>query len=265
VTGRLREIPEGTVIADQAKEEFRLSATVGYTNLAQGLPTTTTVPLDLRYQGEIVPSFVHQAILLWRKLTPDDVEVVLGSHIAIGDQLRIPIDERGEMRLNFAASPTRIGYDSLLLAAEKTAAKLPPGVPVERIAGAVTLLARTDPGSQTLPMALRHKTSSGEVFAHAIATIQSGAFLHDPPRWVSPALIAIAALIGFWIPRMRKGRVALTCFLLLLIYLVGALAAFEFLSLCLPIILPLGLLVFIALYRAATPNSVWKLRRPIIL
>lgn len=265
VSGRLREIPEGTVIADQAKEEFRLSSTVGYTNLAQGLPSTTTIPLVLRYQGEIVPSFVLQAILLWQRLTPDDAQVVLGSHIDLAGKLRIPIDDRGEMRLNFAAQPTRIGYDSLLLAAEKTAAKLPPTAPVDRIAGEVTLLARTDPGSQTLPMALGKKASPGEVFAYAIATIQSGAFLHDPPRWFSAALVAIAAVIGFWIPRLRKARVALTCALVFLAYLLAALAAFEFLSLCLPIILPAGLLLFIALYRAATPNSVWNLRRPIIL
>lgn len=265
IRGNLREIPEGTVIAAQAKEEFRLSSAVGYTNLAQGLPSTTTAPLVLRYQGEIVPTFILQAVLLWQKLTLDDVEVVLGSHVVIGDKLRIPIDQRGEMRVNLAPAPTRIGYDSLVLAAEQVAAKQKPGVPVERIAGNIALLARTDTGSQTLPMALRKTASPGEIFAAAIATIQTGAFLHEPGWWFSPALIVIATVASFWIPRMRKKRVALSCAGILVLYLIAAFAAFHFLRVCLPIVLPLGILLFLALYRAATPNSVWKLRRPIIL
>jgi CHASE2 domain-containing sensor protein len=265
VQGDLRQVPEWTVIEEQAKEDFRLSSTVGYTNLPQGRPSTTTIPLVLRYQGEIVPTFALQAVLLWNKLSTDDVEVALGSHIAIGPKLRVPIDRHGQMRLNFAVPYTRMGFDELLLAAEQVAAKQKPTAPVDRLAGSIALLARTDAADRTMPVALRKHVSPGEILAAGIATLQSGAFVERIPRWFDAGLIAAAVIAGFWIPRFAKRKVALWCAVLFVLYLAAAFALFHFQTIWLPLILPLGLLVFIALYRAATPNSVWKLRRPIIL
>jgi hypothetical protein len=40
----------------------------------------------------VVPSFVLQAILLWEKLTPDDVSVTAGRQVTLADRLDIPID-----------------------------------------------------------------------------------------------------------------------------------------------------------------------------
>jgi hypothetical protein len=45
----------------------------------------------------------------------------------------------------------------------------------------------------------------------------------------------------------------------------AAIALYDWQKILLPIILPGGLLIFIALFRAATPNQVWKLKRPVIL
>ncbi len=265
VSGNLREVPEWTVIEAQAKEEFRLSSRLGFTNLPQGLPSTTMAPLVLRYQGQIVPSFVLQAVLLWQKLSDDDVEVVLGSHIALGPKLRIPIDKRGQVRINYGAPKTRIGFDELLLASEQVAAKQKPSVPVEKLAGSIALLARTDKAAQTLPLALGKRTAPGEVFARAVATIQSGAFIERASRWFDLALIGVAMLAGLRIPRINKRPVAFGALLVFVVYLLAAFIVFHLSRVWLPIVLPAGLLLFIALYRLATPNSVWRLRRPVIL
>jgi hypothetical protein len=265
VTGNLLEVPEWTAIEAQPKEEFRLSSAVGFTNLPQGLPSTTKVPLVLRYQGQIVPSLVLQAAILWHKLSADEIEVVLGSHVALGPKRRIPIDKRGQMRLNFGAEALRIGYDELLLAAEQVAAKQKPKIPVERLAGSIALLSRTDPASRTLPVTLRGRVSPGEILATAIATIQGGVYPSLAPRWFNFALIGVAALAGLMIPRWKRTTVALGAFAVLLLYLLTAVAVMHLEGICLPLVLPVGLLLFIVLYRAATPNSVWRLRRPVIL
>ncbi len=265
VSGSLREIPEYTVIEHQPKEEFRLSATLGFVNLPASREPRHSAPLLFRYQGEIVPSFVLQAILLWQKVSVDEVEVVVGSHILVGKKLRIPIGHAGEMRVNFGANTTVVGYDDLLLAAEQTAAGRKPAVPVDRMAGAIALLTRTDRAASTVPLAIGRNGSPGEVFAAAIATIQSGAFLEPAPPYVGWVFIAVAALCSYWIPRWKKKTTWLVATLIALAWIAAAFAALEFLGLLLPVLAPLGLLLFIAVYRAATPNQVWKLGRPVIL
>jgi hypothetical protein len=264
VTGSLLEVPEWTVITDQPKEEYRANAALGFTNLPTDRTALHDVPLVLRYHGQIVPSFVLQAVLLWQRLSLDDVQVTLGSELVAG-KLHIPIDARGRMRVNFGAPRTRFGFDELLLANEQVAAKQKPVIPVSRLDGSIVLLGRTDPASEVYPVGLDRKVSSGEMFASAIATVQSGAWLSRVPWWFDGALIALAVLLGFWIPRWRKGRVALWGFVALLLYALAGALVFDFMHLWLPLVLPAGLILFIILYRASTPNYVWKLRRPVIL
>jgi CHASE2 domain len=255
ISGDLRRVPEWTAIEHQPKEEYRLMGTVGFTPSLPGAGAIDSVPLLLRYQGEVVPSFVLQAVLLWDKLSCEDVTVVLGSHIALGDKLRIPIDETGAMRVNFGAPRGLIGFDDLLLAAEQADAKRKPSVPVEQLRGGIALLARTDLPSQTLPLAMGRKGSEGELFSAAIATIQLQAFLRRVPAWFDFVLIGAAALVSLWIPGWRKRPVAIGAGLALLVYALAALAFFSWKHIGTPAVLPLGLAVFIALYRAATPNQ----------
>src|SRR5262249_53360074 len=108
VKGDLRQVPEWTVIEHQPKEDFRSAVTLGFTNIPERKHPLNATPLVLRYQGRIVPSFPLQAVLLWMKLSPDDVTVVLGSHIAVGSKLQIPIDDEGRMRVNYGAPVTTI-------------------------------------------------------------------------------------------------------------------------------------------------------------
>lgn len=264
VAGNLREVPEWTVIDELPKEDFRLSASLGYTNLPREHGSANRMPLVLRYQGQVVPTLVLQAVLLWQRVSTDDVQVQLGSHVAIG-RLWIPIDEQGRMRVNFAAPVTMIGFDELLLSSEQVAAKQKPVAPVERMTGSVTLLARTAPEARTIHPPLRPAFSPGEAFARAIATIQNDTFLWPAPVWLDYALLSLAVLAAFWIPQWRKRTAILWALGALLLYLLIALALFDQRRVLLPIVLPAGLLIFMGLYRAATPNYVWKLRRPVIL
>ena len=87
VKGNLLEVPEWIAIEHEPREEYRLSAAIGFTNLPQNNPAMRSVPLVLRYQGRVVPSLVLQAVLLSEKLTLDDVSIELGSHAAIGQNL----------------------------------------------------------------------------------------------------------------------------------------------------------------------------------
>jgi hypothetical protein len=253
VAGDLRPIPEWTVIEHAPNEEYRLLATLGFTNVPERAGLVNTVPLLLRYRGEIVPSFVLQAILLWQKLSADDVSAVLGSHVSLGDKLRIPITESGEMRVNFGALRTRIAFDDLLLSAEQIEAKQKPLAPMERIDTGIALLARTDEPARTLRLAMGRKGSEGELFSAAIATIQEQVFIGRVPIWFDFSLIGAVALLSLWIPRWKKSTVAAGALLALVMYTLGGLAYFASHRIWVPAVLPLGLALFVMFYRFVTP------------
>ena len=52
------------------------------------------------YRGEVVPSFTLQAILLWLRITPAEVKIVLGSHIALPQDRKVPIVSDGTMLID---------------------------------------------------------------------------------------------------------------------------------------------------------------------
>jgi hypothetical protein len=264
VRGDLRAIPEWTVIEHEPKDELRTGANLGFTNLPESAHPVRSVPLVLRYQGRVVPALPLQAIILWQKLSADDVEVVLGSEIKLGS-FHIPIDVQGEMRVNFGTPHTVNSFDDLLLAAEQTAAHQKVTAPVDRLKAGVALLARTDHAAPQLRLGNGRAGTGGQLYAAAIATIQAQSYLHRVPIWVDWLLIGGAVLVALWVPRWKKKKVALWSVLAFAAYLILAFVLFWSCRLVLPIALPLGLTLFIALYRLATPDSVWNLSRPVIL
>jgi hypothetical protein len=265
VHGDVRSIPDFPAVERQPKEEFRLSAAIGFINLPAKTHPDSFVPLLLRYRGQVAPSFVLRAAMLWHQVSPDEVEVKVGSHIAFGEKARIPINERGEMRVNWGVPRTVFSFEDLLLTAEQAAAKTDTAIPVERLAGAVTILARTDQAARTIPLPLQPNASPGELFASAIGTIQTQWFIQRVPYWFDWSLIAATAALAFLIPRFQKGRVVGATVLLLVVYAGAAFFLFQRTLIWLPALLPLGLAVFVIIYRLVTPDWALKPRRPVIL
>src|SRR5207237_9698228 len=84
------------------------------------------------------------------KATLEDVELVLGSHIAIGRLRPVPIDETGRMLVNFGVKFGRASFDDLLLAREQLDRNDTPVHPPELFKNRLIVLARTDAASRTL-------------------------------------------------------------------------------------------------------------------
>ena len=265
VRGDIRKVLEFTVIEQQPKETFRLSARLGFTNLPESKHPSSHVPLVLLYRGQVVPSFVLQAAMLWYKVAQDEVTVELGSHIALGDKVRIPINDRGELRVNWGVPRTVFSFEDLLLTAEQAAAKAKTAIPIERIAGSVTFLGRTDAGARNVSLPLQGNVSTGELFTSAIGTIQTKWFVVRAPAWASWAVIGLAAVLSFFAPSCRKSRVFLLTLLLLAAYAGGAILLFQRTLLWAPALLPVGLSLFVILYRFATPDWAAKPKRPVLM
>jgi CHASE2 domain len=263
VKGELAAVPDFPAIEVQAGEDYRLSAATGFTNLTGVSNWHRSVPLLFRFRGQVVPSFVLQAVLMWEKLSLDDVSVELGSKIVLGDRVDIPIDIAGRMRVDFGVPRGHCGFDELVLSAAQAEAKSETQVPADAFTGKLLLLSRTDPESRNLGLAAGRSGSVGELFAAAIATVQSRTFIRRAPIWVDPTLIGLAMLASLWLPRWRKGRVAICGGVVLLAYVLTALWIFGSELVWLPIMLPTGLVFFVAVYRLATPGTEGELPKAI--
>lgn len=264
VEGDPNALPEFPMVEREPSEDFRLSVTVGFTNLPAVHERYNSAPLLFRHRGQVVPAFTLQAVMLWAKLTPDDVRVVLGSHVDLGDKLRVPIDAQGHVRIDFAARLQRFGFDELLLANEQLQAKNPPVVDVTKMRGNIVLLSRTDTAARTLPLAARRNGSPGEVFAAAIATIQSKSFIQRAPIWAEALVLLGAMLASYRVPRFTRRRTMTVGFVFLTVYALLAMAVFNRWLVWLPGVMPLGAVAFFVLFRIATPDAAGKPKKPVI-
>jgi hypothetical protein len=197
---------------------------------------------------------VLQAILLWEKVTPDEVTVSVGERVTLAERLDIPIDARGEMRVDFGVLQGRCGFDELVLASAQTEAQRESIVATDLLNGKLLLLSRTDRAAQTVPLAASRNGSPGELLAAGIATIQNRSFLRRVPWWVDASIIGGAAILALKAPRWKKSRVLLGSLLFVILYVMMAMSVFGKTLRWTPIFLPAGLALFIPLYRFATPS-----------
>ena len=251
VRGSLAEVREFPLVAAQPGDELRMSAALGYFEPAAAGQTgpVRRVPLIFRYRGQVVPAFPLQAAMLWYGVTPEEVEVVPGSHIALGSAARIPVDEAGTMMVDFAIPMDRFALADLILSAEQSQSGHAPILPVERLKSSLVLLARTDREASTIPLANGRNGSRGELAAVAIATIQRQRFPVAAPVAAELAVIAGALGLGLLVKRLGRAGTAMLCLGTFAVYLLIALGLFSLIQVTLPYVLPAGLLGFILLFR----------------
>jgi hypothetical protein len=265
VHGPTMDIPDYTAIEIQPSEDYRLSSTLGFTNLPPARDRFDSVPMLLRYRGQVIPTFTLQAVLLWAKLTPDDVSVEIGSYIEIGKKIRVPIDSAGRMRVDFGTPYQFFGFGDLMLGSEQKEDNSPPIVPIEKIAGSIVLLSRIDAAARKLPLSTLRDGAPGELFASAIATIQSQSFIHPAPAWAQYGIIAAFMLLSFFVPRWKKRQTVLFGLLSLVVYAMVALAVFGRWLVWLPGVVPVGAVAVFVLVRVVTPDSFGKPKKPVFL
>ena len=273
VTGDKRMIPQFTDVTAQPEEDFRLSATVGFTNIPPPNhgEIIREVPLVFNYRGEIVPSFVLQTLMRWFKLTPDQVQVeagTRGSRIMLGKAAIIPTDAGGRMNVDFSSTFTRFSEDDLLLAvSEKSRSggngKNPPAVPTDALKGSIVILARTDTASHTLPTASRSMISQGELTAAAIATVLNNAYTHRASALFEFAVIALMMALGCFFHRFRKRAFALISFVALLCYFFLCMSVYAIALVRMPFILPAGLLLLMNFFSLLSPRDIHAAAAPL--
>ena len=249
VRGDLRRVPEFAVVEAWTEDEYRLSTQPGWINMPEIPGLRGKCPLVFRYRGQPVPSMVLQLAMLWEKVTLDEIEVTLGSHISIGPRLRVPIDDTGRMLVNFGVPFIRTSFDNLVLSREQSDKGEPSASSPDFFKAKLLYLARTDSSSRTTVTPFGEKISTGEFTAAALSTIQAAAHPHRIGEWFDWLLVVFIAAVSPWITRGKATRLALIVVVIEAAYLAIVLAIFKAKLIALPAVLPLGLALWLLLLR----------------
>ncbi len=181
VSGRRGDLPTFTGIQRQPDEDLRLISSVGYVNLPDA--TTTRVPLLFNYRGEVIPAFALQAFLTWARIPMSEVQIEVGSHIALPGGRKIPINWDGTLIVNPNSSKLgrRFALNELLLLAQQRQKKSALESLHEDL-----ILART-PSNLLAP---------ADVFAATIVTLQSNHFVRRVSVLFDGAVLLFVALLA---------------------------------------------------------------------
>ena len=231
VSGRRGDLPAFSGVDRQPNEDLRLISTAGFVNLANETSSDIRVPMLFLYRGEVIPSFTLQAILLWLRITPADVKVVLGSHIALPQDRKVPIDADGTLLIDPTASrrARRMSLNELLLAAQ------------QRDSGEAGNQQKLDLRDQiVLARTPANPLSPPDLFAAAIATIQGNKFLRRISMAFDCVILLLVGATAAALRRVERVDLLLYGIACTAAYCLIAIGTISRWSIWLPGVLPLG-------------------------
>lgn len=186
------------------KALWAASEGLGYVNLVENenrLESVRSVPVILRFRGQVYPSLGLAAAMHWLGVTLQDVTLEPGNAITLRPpgraELRIPIDERGDLLLNFRSTLGHVKGSSW-------AAPVDFATPMERIVSSLPpegMLEALKPGGKLLFVGdprMRVSSPMGstipvvQVHAQLASDILSGDFLRPVPAWLDFLLGVLA-------------------------------------------------------------------------
>lgn len=213
-------------------------------------------PLLIRIGKDVYPSLSLQALLLYWKVAPERVEVILGREIRVPTPHgveRIPVDASGSFLINYRAPAgfRQIGYFDLALALGKLNEGNPWPWRYPNPEGNLLIVGQTATGLTDMgPSPLDPKSPLVHIHLNALNNV----FRHDylkaiPWSWTLPAWLLFAWFTLFSLERSRIATCVLIPALAILVYAALAFGVFERWSLDLPVTAPT--LAFVLLHAGA--------------
>ena len=239
VTGNRSHLAEFSGVGRQPNEDMRLISTLGFINLPEEIADDLRVPLLFRYRGDVIPSLALEAVLLWLRITPGEVKIELPSRILLPGGRTIPIHADGTLLINplAAKNARRLALNQLLLAAQQRGKGGVTTARLENIRDQI-VLART-PANPLAPP---------DVFATAIATIQSNAYLRRVSRIFDFAILALTVLAAGFVVKIARSYLILGALAFTAAYCLIALNVLSRYNIWLPGYFPLGLIWLLTLF-----------------
>jgi hypothetical protein len=228
VTGRRGDLPEFSGIEHQPSEDVRVLSTVGFVNFPPEAADGLHVPLLFQYRGEVIPAFALQAIMLWLRVTPDELKIEIGSSIDFPNGLKIPVRFDGTLLVSpqMTQRARRITIDELLLAAQQHGSGAATGIRLEDVRSQL-VFAHTE-------------ANTPDLIAAAIASIQANTFVRRV-SWIFDCVMVVAvALLSGWVRRFSRIDLIIGAIAFSAAYCLIALGIVSGWAIWLPAWLPLG-------------------------
>src|SRR6266404_866021 len=228
VTGRRGDLPEFWGIEHQPSEDVRVLSTLGFVNFPPEAADDLHVPLLFQYRGEVIPAFALQAIMLWLRVTPDEVKIDIGSAIELPNGIQIPVRGDGTLLVSprMTQRARRITIDELLLAAQQHESGAATGIRLEDVRTQL-VLART-------------LTDRPNLIGAAIASIQAKTFVRRV-SWIFDCVIVVAvALLSGWVRKFSRIDLIIGAIAFSAAYCLVALGIISAWAIWIPAWLPLG-------------------------
>jgi uncharacterized membrane protein len=272
IAGDIKKIPAFTnIIALPNPRLTSLGFPAGFTTIDLGENTRPeahlSVPLLARIDNTVVPSFVLLATMLEHDVTADEIEVKLGEMINVGNAITIPIDASGSLKI-FTGMRARPAIQNASILAHEPV-KNPGGTggglnkeERDALKNHVILLGLDNKASRTIPTQQGENISQAELFALAIATIQSRSYfgpVSERACWIFWIAILI---VGVMILRQRRRRAISFSLLLILLYFTGSMVFFQATQRWVPPAVPLTLLACVLLSTLLLTSPGRRSRQP---
>ena len=256
-------------------------AALGFAN-AQGDEADGVVrrmPLVLRFEGGVYPSFCLMAVLRYYNIALDDVHVALGNRIEFdvpeGPHISIPIDTQGRMLINFTAKYNEFNHSVFSQVVQSFARRQKGlGAPLDLsdFEGKLVLVGLTATGvieAYTKPTPLDPESPFLTAQANALSTIISRSFPRVPGFWaVTGLLLLLGAAVSAITSLMKAATSLILSAICLCIFIVISYWLFFARTIILPLVsggcMVIFTYTFITSYRYATEERQRRFYRGVL-
>lgn len=243
VSGPRGDLPEFSGIERQPDEDVKILSTLGFISISQGPAKQSRVPLLFQYRGEVIPSFALQAVLLWMRLTPNEVTIDIGSAITLPNGIKIPIEADGSLVVNprIGKHARHVTLDELLLATQ------------QHQNGATSDIRIEDLGAQLV--LVKVESNAPDLFAAAIGAIQTRSFVRRVSWIFDCVFVVIVALLSGALRKFSRIDLGIAAVAFSAAYCLMALGIISRFSIWIPACLPLGALWIAVMFAIFLPKS----------
>lgn len=259
VQGDLSGLPSFTGARTLPDLTLRILGNIGFTRIdlsdMDDRDNALFVPLLAIHGGRVIPSFVLQAVMLENDVAGQDVRVVLGDAIYLGDTLRVPVDARGRLTVFSALRSALPVHDADILIPDPLSEASEDGTPRVELSEEernaleerVVLIGLNDERLRRLALAgSGEMISPAELSALAIATVQSGRYIRKLTTPQQAFVWAALLLAGLAVLAMTSTTARFFGAALVGVFFLSSFMAFRVGQFWQPPVIPLSLLVCMA-------------------
>lgn len=198
------------------------------------------VPLFISHQGRLYPSLAMQTIIQVLGADPDQIRIDPGKAVELIDtkrgNLAIPIDRKGQYRVNFQGSLDHFGesfeYVDLYSAVDDSELATRIG---KAVGDRVVLIGNVSTGTSDVVNTPQGRVPGVAVQATVVSNILSGNHLIRLPRWAESGLVFLVTMMFAGLMRPSNAWMNLVIF----VVLVGAWVGASFFAIQRQVILPM--------------------------